>query len=80
MVDVAHRASGSEGSWTEAVHAKGGYTLVYYEAGRIIEPEDIYTEGVNNLHLDGSVEWKRMKETQKHPRSKPPNYRSYGWW
>ena len=80
MVDIAHRASGSEGSWTEAVHTKTGYTFVYYNAGQITEPKEIYTEGINNLLLDGSVKWKTMEEAEKHPRSKPPNYRSYGWW
>ncbi len=81
IVDMAHRASGGEGQWTEVVHRNGGYTLMYYAAGGThIEPEEIGAEGVNSLQLDGSVLWMGIEQTQKHPRSKPGDYRSYGWW
>jgi prepilin-type N-terminal cleavage/methylation domain-containing protein len=80
MVDIAHRASGTEGQWTEVVHRKEGYILMYYEVGDPIEPEEIGAEGINSLQLDGSVFWKGIDDTRKHPRSQPGSYRSYGWW
>lgn len=81
MVDVAHRASGSEGQWTEVVHRGGGYDKTYYLAGgRPLEPAEFGAEGVNSLQLDGSVIWKNIKDLEKHPRSQPPGYRSYGYW
>jgi hypothetical protein len=81
IVDIAHRASGSEGQWTEVVHRREGYTLIYYEAGGDgIEPAEIGAEGVNSLQLDGSVNWKGINNTQKHPRSQPGPFRSYGYW
>jgi prepilin-type N-terminal cleavage/methylation domain-containing protein len=83
MVDMAHRAAGGGdgGSWTEVVHRRKGYIEYYWTAGgRPIEPADLGAEGVNSLQLDGSVYWKGIKHTQKHPRSQPGPYRSYGWW
>ena len=83
MVDMAHRAAGGGdvGSWTEVVHRRNGYIFYYWTAGgRMIEPAELGAEGVNSLQLDGSVCWKGIKHTQKHPRSQPGPYRSYGWW
>ncbi|MCX5632067.1 MAG: type II secretion system protein [Phycisphaerae bacterium] len=83
MVDISHRAAGAGDvySWTEVVHRPSGYIFYYWNAGgRKIEPADLGAEGVNSLQLDGSVRWKGLKSTQKHPRSSPGPYRSYGWW
>jgi len=83
MVDISHRAAGAGdgGSWTEVVHRRGGYVFHHWTAGgRAVEPKDLGADGVDSLQLDGSVRWKAINDTKKHPRSQPGPYRSYGWW
>ncbi len=77
VVDLIEQANG-EWFWTEAVHRKGGWSLVYTSGG--VEPEDIDTDGGNSLHMDGSVVWTSVKKMKKYPRSQPGSYRSFGYW
>ncbi len=77
IVDIVEKATGSP-SWTEATHRKGGYARVF--AGTPPEPEEIGALGGVNLYLDGSAFWCKMNELKAYPRSRPPTYRSYGYW
>lgn len=78
MVDLIDQASGVT-YWLEAAHRKGGYRRIFYTS-RPPEPEAIDAEGGNTLCLDGSVHWHNLAELTKHPRSKPGQYDSYGYW
>jgi hypothetical protein len=78
MVDLIEQASG-RWFWVEAVHRRGGYALTYFGANPP-EPDEVGAEGGNSVHLDGSVVWTRIGELKKYPRSKPGDYRSFGYW
>ena len=77
MVDLIEQAAG-RWHWTEAVHRRGGWAMLYTSGG--VEPDEIGAEGGNSLHLDGSVVWSGMSKLTKYPRSQPGAYRPFGYW
>ncbi len=78
MADVIDQALGSV-FWLEAPHRKGGYKKVFYTRNPP-EPEAADVYGGHTLYLDGSVNWYKVEDLSKYPRSKPGSYRSYGYW
>jgi prepilin-type N-terminal cleavage/methylation domain-containing protein len=78
MADIIDQAIGRV-FWLEVVHRPGGYIKKLYPTFPP-EPEAVDTEGGNSLRLDGSVVWSHMNQMQKYPRSRPGQYRSYGYW